>query len=88
MGSGNNFKLLHERKDDQTKDHFSGKYLHEFSLSMNEFELLKEMEHEYWRHSRGLQGLDYLRGMKIAFDVILETHDAWKLSLNWQAALY
>lgn len=32
--------------------------------------------------------LNYLKGLKSAFDIVTETQDGFKLGLHWQASLY
>jgi hypothetical protein len=98
MGSGNNFALLIERENNHTKDHHSGKPLNEFSLSNDEFEILVELERYYpclsdrdarWRLGiEKEEALYYLRGLKKALDIVVETGDAFRLQTDWQASLY
>lgn len=81
-----------------TKDHYSGKLLNEFSLSHDEFLILVELEKYYpclsnrdKRWGLGIEkeeALYYLRGLKRALDVVVETKDAYDLQLKWQASLY
>ncbi len=97
MGSGPNFTLLHSRSP-YAKDHYSGKPLKEFSLSNDEFDILEQMERYYpclsereARFGLGIErqeALYYLRGLKRALDIVIETEDAYSLQLKWQATLY
>lgn len=98
MGSGSNFRLFVERKDNHTKDHYSGKLLNEFSLSHDEFSILVELERYYpclsskdARWGLGIEkeeALYFLRGLKRALDIVVETKDGFRLQLDWQASLY
>lgn len=98
MGSGSNFQLFVKRKDNLTKDHYSGKLLNEFSLSNDEFEILVELERYYpclsdrnARYGLGIEkdeALYYLRGLKRALDIVVETEDGFRLQIAWQASLY
>lgn len=97
MGSGPNFQLFHER-DPDAKDHFSGKPLKDFSLSNDEFEILAEMERYYpclsskeARFGLCIEQVEaqyYLRGLKRALDIVIETENGYQFQLKWQACLY
>lgn len=98
MGSGRNFHLFIERKEDHTKDHYSGRELNDLSLSHDEFEILVELERYFPclsdREARWGLGMEkeealyYLRGLKKALDIVVETKDGYRLQLDWQASLY
>lgn len=95
-----------KRKECKTIDHWSGKYLYEFSFCQAEFYIFNELEQWYrirekwqpheslsdYRHNDTIVNpdfiLNYMRGLKQALDIIIETEDGLNLSRMWQSHLY
>jgi hypothetical protein len=74
------------KQDQNTADHFSGKLLCDFDFVDFEHKLLVELEYTFSRF--GMSAYQYLTGLARALDIIAETEDGKKLSVQWQKMLH